>query len=355
VVSLLAGCNPQAEIKQYQVPHESPVAKNSAAAPAEASSASAQRMLAAIVPVDSQAWFIKAVGPTNQVDQIASEFQQLLKSLKFDSPDKPQWTLPSGWSEQPGNQFRYATLMARGVEVSVSTLPLPGGSATPEYILSNVNRWRGQLQLPAVDVDQLRQTTRTEELAGRQGVLVDLSGTGSSDATNMRAPFAGGNAGNAGPATTPAIGDSAEDSSAGGLTYTKPADWQEGRRSSFRLASFTIEQNGGTAEVTVIALGSSAGSLLDNVNRWRGQINLPPVGQDQLDKQIGSLDVDGIASQYIRITEPSAGATQSILAVIVPRPNQTVFIKMMGPSELVLGQQADFEKFVRSLRFAAGS
>ncbi len=102
----------------------------------------------------------------------------------------------------------------------------------------------------------------------------------------------------------------------------------------------------------MIALGPAAGSVLDNVNRWRGQINLPAIDQSQLDSMITTLEVDGTPSQYVRISDPDAGARDAILAVIVPRPSQTVFIKMMGPDSLVLAEESAFEQFAKSLRFA---
>ena len=36
-----------------------------------------------------------------------------------------------------------------------------------------------------------------------------------------------------------------------------------------------------------------AGGVLANVNRWRGQVDLAPVKQAELEKQIASLDVSG--------------------------------------------------------------
>ncbi len=60
-----------------------------------------------------------------------------------------KWTLPAGWTEKLEGGMRFATLKppAPGkIEVSVVTLPGPAGGE-----LANVNRWRGQLGLPALD------------------------------------------------------------------------------------------------------------------------------------------------------------------------------------------------------------
>ena len=83
------------------------------------------------------------------------------------------------------------------------------------------------------------------------------------------------------------------------------------------------------------------------------KINLPPIDQAQLDSLIQTLEVDGTPGQYVRISDPESGATEAIFAVIVPRPEQTLFIKMMGPNDLVLAEADAFEQFVGSIRFAS--
>jgi hypothetical protein len=64
------------------------------------------------------------------------------------------WTLPARWTESTGGGgMRYATLKAPvdgRIDVSVTVLP---GEAGGE--LANVNRWRGQIGLPAMDAAAL--------------------------------------------------------------------------------------------------------------------------------------------------------------------------------------------------------
>ncbi len=60
-----------------------------------------------------------------------------------------KWSLPKGWSELPGGGMRFATFkapFAGKVEATVVVLPGPAGGE-----LANVNRWRGQIGLPAMD------------------------------------------------------------------------------------------------------------------------------------------------------------------------------------------------------------
>lgn len=60
-----------------------------------------------------------------------------------------KWSLPKGWSELPGEGMRFATFktpFSGRLEATVVVLPGPAGGE-----LANVNRWRGQIALPALD------------------------------------------------------------------------------------------------------------------------------------------------------------------------------------------------------------
>ena len=66
-----------------------------------------------------------------------------------------KWELPSGWGEGPPSTMRYASFAAtedngEKVDISIVTFPGDGGSD-----LDNVNRWRQQIGLAAVDEGEL--------------------------------------------------------------------------------------------------------------------------------------------------------------------------------------------------------
>lgn len=78
-----------------------------------------------------------------------------------------KWNLPKGWSQQPGSGMRFATLqtpVAGKLEATVVVLPGPAGGE-----LANVNRWRGQIALPALDEAALAKARIT--LKTRAGAL----------------------------------------------------------------------------------------------------------------------------------------------------------------------------------------
>jgi hypothetical protein len=60
---------------------------------------------------------------------------------------------------------------ADGAKVDISVTSFQGESGG---LLANINRWRGQLGLDAVDAEQLESTVERRTLAGREYVIVDF-------------------------------------------------------------------------------------------------------------------------------------------------------------------------------------
>jgi hypothetical protein len=333
LVASAAGCRPPDEIRHYTIPKQSEI---DGLAGGGNETAGPQRMLAAIVLQPSQGWFFKLMGAEEAINQRAHEFGTFLKSVHFQD-DAPQWSLPSGWREEPGNQFRYATLKIDGtpLEVSVTTLPR-GDTDGKEYVLSNVNRWRGQVGLNSIGVNELERETKQIEIDGATATFVDLVGEAKSD--SMSPPFASG-----------LVGPSAPGDATAGATHLKyqvPQGWREEPASGIRKASFRIGDADPNAEVSIIDLDASAADLLPNVNRWRGQIGLEPTTQREIDEHVQSIAVGDHEGQYLEML----GDDKATIAVIVKVAGRAWFIKLSGDKSLVERERDNFKNsFVHSL------
>lgn len=92
--------------------------------------------------------------------------------------DALSWKLPKGWTESrsPGG-MRYATLVPPAtpgkLDVSVVVLPGPAGGE-----LANVNRWRGQIGLPALDEVALGAQRRSVKTGAGDVSLYDFTSEG---------------------------------------------------------------------------------------------------------------------------------------------------------------------------------
>lgn len=341
LVACVAGCRRQDEIRHYQVPKQSAIDR---LAGGNEEPAGPQRMLAAIVLRPAQGWFFKLLGPEEAVNARADEFSAFLKSLHFGDDATPEWSLPEGWQEEPGSQMRYATLKIDGTPLEVSVITLPRGETDEtEYVLSNVNRWRGQLGLNEIAANELQRETRQVEIDGATATLVNLVGEAKKD--SMRAaPFASG--GLPPPIASPGAAEAR-------LKYRVPEGWQEEPASGFRKASFRLSEGGTSGEVSVTDLDASAGDLLPNVNRWRTQVELEPTTERELEQHVQSIDVGANKGQYIEML----GDEKATIAVITKAASRAWFIKLTGDKGLVEKQRDNFTSFVHSLAIgeAAGA
>jgi hypothetical protein len=135
--------------------------------------------------------------------------------------------------------------------------------------------------------------------------------------------------------------------------WVKPDDWSEQPLSEMRLGSFKVDgSNGASADVSVTAFPGDAGGLAPNVNRWRGQLQLPPMEEDQLQQTIQRTEVEGVQTYLIDLQTPeNAPKPSRILGAVLETPDRTWFVKMTGSKELIESQHQKFLDFVKSFRF----
>jgi len=93
-------------------------------------------------------------------------------------PEALAWDLPKGWTEARAGGMRLATLKPPAAgKVDASVIMIPGAAGGE---LANVNRWRGQIGLPAVD--EASRAQMRKEVKSKAGVLslYDFAGEGES-------------------------------------------------------------------------------------------------------------------------------------------------------------------------------
>lgn len=110
-----------------------------------------------------------------------------------------------------------------------------------------------------------------------------------------------------------------------------------------RLASFDIMDGEQKGDVSIIRLGPDQ-SVLENVNRWRGQIKLSPATEGEL--QLKPIQCGGHDAQLVQLV----GEVETILGVIVPQPDATWFVKLQGPNALALRELEKFVAFTKSIK-----
>jgi len=155
------------------------------------------------------------------------------------------------------------------------------------------------------------------------------------------------------PATMPGELPVPDNSGQPKLKYTLPDGWKEKPLTQMRVASFEVSQNGKTDDVSVIPLAGMAGGDFANVNRWRGQVGLPPLAEADLQKLAEKVEVAGQPADLYDVagTTPGGGDAERIVGVILHRDDMAWFFKMTGDAALVENQKRAFVAFLKSVEF----
>jgi hypothetical protein len=302
---------------------------------------------------------------------------------------KLKYMLPSGWKEKDLGQMRVASFEAPakdGKASDVSVIPLGAMPASAE--LDNLNMWRKAVGLPEVDKVESEPVT----IGSAQGKLYDVSGdkatghivvavldkdgmswyfkmTGTDAGVREQKPafldflksvsFEAAPAAAANPhGTMPMMGmgagttptDAPVTPAASGAPV--PAGWKEVAPTQFLLAKYVIQGSGDAkAEASVSTAG---GGTLANVNRWRGQLGLAQLSEEDFSKQAQSIDVGGMKGTMVQMegTDGRTGKKARLVGIIVPGPVDTWFYKLMGDPQIVDQQKDAFTKFIQAAKFS---
>lgn len=127
--------------------------------------------------------FLKMVGPAAVIDAERAHFDALCDSIKtpLDGADEPappentapvEWTAPSEWRRLGAAPMRVVSFgAATQSECYVSVLPGDAGG-----LAANLNRWRGQLGMPALDDASIAALPKVK-LLGQDVPLIEAAGS----------------------------------------------------------------------------------------------------------------------------------------------------------------------------------
>ena len=300
------------------------------------------------------------------------------------------WTTPTGWEELPPGEMRVASFSVKtnDQKADVSIIPLPGLAGGD---LGNVNRWRGQVGLPAVQEEEMAKLAEKVEVAGESGQLFDQAGVSPSDNEKSRIlaviqrrdgvawfykmtgsdalvaqqkpafvaflksiRFLAASEQPALPPSHPPIGGKGSGKVAAPADnvakpdWKVPAGWQESTPGPMQLAKFAAGDGDAKAEASVAMIPGDGGGALANVNRWRRQLGLDPITATDLPKQTSSLELG--TTQAMVLDATSADKSKRMIAASVPRGDSTWFYKLMGDAAAVAHEKEAFLKFVQSAK-----
>ena len=374
------GCTEAPEITRRFVPKPSTASSDAPAVPTASADSERPaapkstekvdgRMLAAIVPAGGQGWFFKISDVDAAVVGQVKNFEALLKTLKIEG-GKPVWKTPEGWTEQGKSGMRAETFAigSGDSKTECSVIALPNDDpASDEYILPNVNRWRGQLGLGNQSIDEMKASDEFHQFDLEDGTTitwVNLAGKvparpGSGSASPSRPATAGASSA-AGPSLPPghpptggAIASRPNGSGTASPTeipemnFEVPDGWVTGSLNRYRKISWDIDYDGKTAEFYVSSLEAAGSDVALNVNRWRGQAGMKSLSKTELSNEVEEISIGGETGSIIEIS----GVKQSIIGAIVVKGDTGWFFKLVGDPDAVSHEKDNVRAFLKSVKF----
>ena len=159
-----------------------------------------KRILAAVIPDATNVYFVKATDRIAKLASAESEFRSVVAKFAVDpASGAPNFELPNGWSlkllDNAGAGIGLAEMIAEinfevaggRVRFTVSKYDMPRDQAMwDEYLLGQINRWRGQVELPPTTVSDMKRDLPTIPRVGETlpAYLFVAQSAGASPTTN---------------------------------------------------------------------------------------------------------------------------------------------------------------------------
>lgn len=312
LVAALASCGPSDGVRRYKAPKDP-----------------AWRMIGAIVTAKDTTWFFKVAAPTDRLASAQTGVMMFLKDLRVEGGDV-KWTVPEGWKEEKGGAARAATLKFGDrepkLELTISKLPGDGGG-----LPANVNRWREQLGLDRASEAEIASSLKKVG----EAQVVDLIGP--------TRPSMGGGRPMARQPEPERTGDPEFDQIRSMFQLERPPDWRENVHPQ-RPKVFEFQAEG--ALITFTLMGGEGGGLAANIDRWRGQAGLEPLGEAGVSRSATPMKFVGADAWYVE----AVGKDRAILGVIALSPQYSMFLKIDGAPSAVAAQRAAFTQVAQSFK-----
>lgn len=143
------------------------------------------------------------------------------------------------------------------------------------------------------------------------------------------------------------------------LHWTTPKGWSELPPSQFREANFRVAGND-QAECYLTTLAGEGGGLAANVNRWRAQMSLPPLGAEEiaalprfpwLGQEAVYADFEGT---WTGMSGDQSANEWRLVGLLLVQPAQSRFLKMTGPRALIADEIERFRELAASFHAGDG-
>ncbi len=274
------------------------------------------------------------------------------------------WTLPAGWKDAGPDAANVGRFAAGDASVAITALTSMEGKET---IL--VNMWRQVRGEEALEEADAVKLLKDVSIADGPGRMFEFADTKSEKPARFVVAFTHRKEGSLffkiqGPeaavtaqkpaffeflktvkfdaSATPEPTPAAEEK---GWPGTVPAGWTEVAPGPMQQAKFTVpEKDGAKAEVMVSIFPSATGGTVENVKRWRNQLKLAAIPDDEIAKLAQPL-----AGAEGAIIVDLKSENRALTGAIVPHDGQWFFLKLLGDAPAVASAREAFVVFATKL------
>lgn len=87
----------------------------------------------------------------------------------------PKWTVPEDWKPGKTSSMRRGSFSVAGADNAKADIAVTVFPGDVGGLVANVNRWRGQLGLPAATADEIKGMTTKVDCIGTTATIVDIT------------------------------------------------------------------------------------------------------------------------------------------------------------------------------------
>ncbi|QQL46033.1 hypothetical protein [Sulfuriroseicoccus oceanibius] len=133
------------------------------------------------------------------------------------------------------------------------------------------------------------------------------------------------------------------------IEWDVPAEWTKiNNANSFDRARYAINDENGSPLAMITVTAGIKGAVGPNVNRWRGQLGLDSLSEEEL---IASAIKVPVGEETALVFDmATADRSRQTIAAIVPVPGDTYFFKISASGDIVDAQRDAFMNCLRSIR-----
>jgi hypothetical protein len=134
------------------------------------------------------------------------------------------------------------------------------------------------------------------------------------------------------------------------LAWKAPDPWVSKPAGAMRKATYSVPGGGGDSDLSITAFPGDVGGELMNVNRWRGQLGLPPLRAEDLDASVSRVEANGLKMTLVELASQGDPAGKAMMGAIVPVNGSTWFFKLTGPGASIRASKPAFLEFLHTVR-----